>query len=249
MIGFLSKRQSQSRWILSCDTGLQMASVYGQKVESAEKQKFIGRLIVRRLLKAIVPDEIVQVRRMLLEAVRWRRRSFAPPSPHYIKRRLLGRYSKPDVTWIETGTYLGDTSAFLARISSRVFTIEPDGELFRRAVKRFAANKKISVIGEPSEEALPQLLPQIQGQVCFWLDGHYSGLRTFEGSVHTPIKAELAAIELHIDRFKEVTILIDDVRLFADQSEDYPPLDYIVDWARRLGLAWSIEHDIFVAKK
>ena len=68
-------------------------------------------------------------------------------------------------------------------------------------------------------------MPKISGDVCFWLDGHFSGGDTFQGATDCPIEAELAAIDAHLDRLGKVSILIDDIRCFPCQSDglaDYP---------------------------
>lgn len=48
-----------------------------------------------------------------------------------------------------------------------------------------------------------------------------------------------------------VVIMIDDARCFSKITErdaNYPPLDYLVEWARHNGCSWHIEHDIFFTK-
>ena len=54
-----------------------------------------------------------------------------------------------------------------------------------------------------------------------------------------------------LSRFKKCTIFVDDVRGFSekDGNGDYPSKDYLIDWANQNNLTWSIEHDIFIAKK
>lgn len=47
-------------------------------------------------------------------------------------------------------------------------------------------------------------------------------------------------------------ILIDDVRCCLPQNldyPDYPSIDFLVDWARRMRLQWRIGHDIFIMQK
>jgi hypothetical protein len=103
-----------------------------------------------------------------------------------------------------------------------------------------------------SEEVFPQLLPQLSGNVCFWLDGHFSGGPTFKGPNDTPIHAELGAVGENLHRWNATVVLIDDLRLFTGDVRDYgsyPPLGELVAWAARQGFTWHIEHDIFVARK
>jgi hypothetical protein len=180
----------------------------------------------------------------------WKKRGYAAPSPAQMKDCVLQRNGIEGATWVETGTYRGDTTLFLSTIASRVFSIEPAPALYRDAVERFKQLDRIKILNGVSEDILPGLLPDIAGDVCFWLDGHYSDGVTFQGKVDTPIVQELETIEKHLKRLGKVAVLVDDVRCFNPhlaQFAGYPALDYLVDWARRNALRWHIEHDIFVA--
>lgn len=181
---------------------------------------------------------------------RWEGAGFAPPAPTFVKRKVFERHALPDATWVETGTFRGDTAEFLSRSARRVVTIEPEPQLFAAARERFRGSDRVEVVNGPSEEVLPRLVPSLEGNVCFWLDGHHSGKDTFLGETSCPILAELAAIGAQLPRWKGVVVLVDDVRLFgAPEEPGYPPLHALVDWARQHGLRWVIEHDIFVARK
>lgn len=181
----------------------------------------------------------------------WAQRGYAPPSPAFIKHQVVLRNGITGATWVETGTYKGDTSALLAENSKRVFTIEPADHLFAAAKKRFASKPNVEVIHGLSEEVFPRLIPTLTGDVNFWLDGHFSSGITHQGPKDTPIEEELACIESHIRNFTRLAVLVDDVRCFnpaLPNCAGYPKLDVLVDWARKNHLEWHIEHDIFVAK-
>jgi hypothetical protein len=184
------------------------------------------------------------------QAREWVARDYAAPSPPPIKRAVLRRNGLPDATWIETGTYLGDTTAFLATFARRVVTIEPDAAHHARAVERFRGVPGVEVVRGLSEEKLPGLLAGISGNLCLWLDGHFSGGTTFQGPKDTPIAEELAAVGWVLPRLDRVVVLVDDIRCFqsARPGDAYPPLDFLVDWARTNAMAWHVEHDIFVAR-
>jgi hypothetical protein len=203
------------------------------------------------LLKRLLPARLVAAHEWKKAMREWERRRYEAPSPPEVKRVVLVRNGAEDATWVETGTYLGDTAAFLARHARAVVTIEPEPELFRRAAQRFAGQPKVRVVNGTSEAVLPGLLPELQGPVCFWLDGHYSAGITFRGAQDTPIQQELATIEGHLSRLGSVVVLVDDIRMFTDVARDpaYPPLGVLVEWAARNGLDWHIEHDIFVARR
>ena len=158
----------------------------------------------------------------------WIRSDFVSPSPSFIKRRCLIRHGVADATWVE-----------------------PEPTLFRNAQVALARFPNVDVLNGTSESVFPGLLPKITGDVNFWLDGHYSAGRTFKGPKDTPIAEELDCILQNIGHFGKVTICVDDVRCFDPTLagyEGYPPLDFLVDWARQNGFSWQIEQDIFFCK-
>lgn len=179
----------------------------------------------------------------------WKAREFAAPSPDAIKQAVFRRHNISGATWIETGTFMGDTTRFLSSIAPQVISIEPAEKLYRKAVKRFQGRDGIRIVNDTSENAFPALLADLEGDLCFWLDGHYSAGSTFQGQQDTPILQELEAIEQALPRLGKVAILIDDIRCFDPSQPDYdtyPKLDVLIDWARKLGLKWHIEHDILI---
>lgn len=55
----------------------------------------------------------------------WEQRGFTAPSPHLIKQAVVLRNGIPGATWVETGTYMGQTTELLSRHGSKVYSIEP----------------------------------------------------------------------------------------------------------------------------
>jgi len=152
--------------------------------------------------------------------------------------------------WVETGTWLGDTTAWLASRASHVHSIEPSPDLAARATLRFADSAGVTIHRGTSEEVFDSILASLSGPVAFWLDGHYSGEGSFEGRSRTPIVGELRSIGAAVDRLDGVRVFVDDFRCFgSDDPEfaDYPTPDHLVGWAIDHGLRWTVEHDIFVA--
>lgn len=185
------------------------------------------------------------------ELDRWAEAGYAMPAPPFVKRAVLRRNGLPGATWVETGTFQGDTTDFLAADGSRVVTIEPEPRLHAAAAERFRGRPNVDVRHGLSEDVMPALLPTIEGDVCFWLDGHYSAGVTYKGPKDTPIVDELACIAMHLPRWRRVVVMVDDVRCFEPWQPDfagYPPRDHLVKWAASHGLRWHIEHDIFVAR-
>lgn len=181
----------------------------------------------------------------------WKSRAFEPPAPSSVKHATLLRHQIPQSTWVETGTFKGDTTIFLSKLAKHIFTIEPDLKLYDNAKLRFSNHPNITAINDISEIALPLILKTISGPVCFWLDGHHSGEGTFAGPNDTPILFELRAIAEQISNFSGVRVFIDDVRCFMGIRHiygNYPSLNELVHWASDHGFEWTIEHDIFIAK-
>ena len=202
---------------------------------------------MKHFLKKILPLFFIEY----IELKMWKRRNYSDNSPTFIKKKILVNSAVPNAQWIETGTYEGDTTAFLSKKFPFVHSIEPDLNLFNKAKKKFQG-KKVYLYNNVSENVLPDLLPKLNGEINFWLDGHFSGGKTFKGDTLCPIEDELNAISKNLDNFSKMTILIDDVRCFLSTSshhDDYPSIDYLVDWARMHKFNWRIEHDIFVMTK
>jgi len=180
----------------------------------------------------------------------WARRGYPTPLPDAPKRSVLTRYGYPDTTWIETGTFKGRTTRYLARVAPRVISLEPADELYRRAKSNLAAFANIELLNGTSEKIFPQLLPTLSGKLNFWLDGHFSAGATFKGDRNSPLYAELEEIEKQLARWEGVAIMIDDIRhcgpLRSPNESGYPTLKELIAWSERNELPWLIEHDIFV---
>lgn len=177
---------------------------------------------------------------------RWRLVGFTTPAPHFVKQAVLARHSPSNATWVETGTFNGDTTAFLAKRAAKVFSIEPEPTLYAKAAERLKGLATVTVLNGPSESMLPQIVAGLGGNVAFWLDGHYSEGNTFKGETDTPIVFELDTIGKAIHAWGNTAVLVDDVRCFG--ANGYPRKRMLIDWAEAHGLEWSIEHDIFVAR-
>ena len=68
-------------------------------------------------------------RNLIPESYKWRHSNYSSPSPQHVKIKVLKSHSLPNATWIETGTYLGDTTSKLTKIANKVISIEPQTEL------------------------------------------------------------------------------------------------------------------------
>jgi hypothetical protein len=169
------------------------------------------------------------------------------PSLSFIRSRNLKNFSLENkyismieeathaICFLETGTYLGDTTEIAAKHFPFVHTIELGKDLFEKAKKRFSKKKNISLYLGDSSELLPSILKQIKDKAVIFLDAHFSMGTTVKGIVNTPILTELD----HIKKSKHINsiIIIDDIRMFYDPliqqennfMEGYPSLNMIVE--------------------
>jgi hypothetical protein len=168
--------------------------------------------------------------------------------PQFLKEKVLAKYALANSDWVETGTYKGKTTLYLSKKFPHVYSIEPNVELYKAAYNRFKG-KNVTLFNDVSENVLPKLLHKLRGNLNFWLDGHYSQGITFRGKKDCPIINELNAIKKNFDNFKKLSIFIDDIRLFLSSTKDYPSINYLVDWTRRLDMKWRIVNDIFIIQK
>lgn len=77
-------------------------------------------------------------------------------------------------TFIETGTFLGDTVDFFKDKFHKIYSIELSHDLAAKAKYIFAEYENIEIVEGNSNVILPKLLQQTKGPTLFWLDGHYS---------------------------------------------------------------------------
>ena len=179
----------------------------------------------------------------------WKRSNYAPPSPYKIKNSILFNNSIKNCPWIETGTYLGETTKFLGKNFPLVITFEPSRLHYLYVSKRFKNKDNIKVINSTSQDGLERVISEIGGNVNFYLDGHASGDGTFQSSQITPIRDELAIIERNLSKFSKVFVAIDDVRGFGESDSVYPSNYFLVSYCQRNQLKWKIEQDMFMFEK
>jgi hypothetical protein len=215
-----------------------------------ERERETIRRKLKTLLKKILPQSFIDLLQQLnLYTFHGLGIGFYRENPpHFVKKNIFIKYALVNSDWVETGTYKGNTTRFLSKRFPHVYSIEPDVELYKKACYRFKG-KNVTLFNGISENVLPKLLPKLRGNLNFWLDGHYSEGITFRGKKDCPIIDELNAIEINFDNFKKLSIFIDDVRLFLSSTYDYPSIDYLVDWTRRLDMKWRIVNDIFIIEK
>ena len=186
---------------------------------------------------------------MLFVNFRWRLNNFVPPSPYSVKNRILRNYAIAGAPWIETGTYLGETTEFFAKHFPSVITIEPSLIHFEFAKKRLRRIPNIEILNATSESIFSSILLKAPDQLNIYLDGHFSGDGTFLGGDKEPIWEELAAIEKYLKKFSKLFVAIDDFRFFTNSESVYPSRFQLIKYCERNSLFWNLEQDIFMIHK
>ena len=198
-------------------------------------------------LKNILGDE-----KFLYELSDWKLRNFDIPTPQIIKNIIFLQYTSDNRAWIETGTYRGLSTKFLAKNSKHVYTIEPEVGFHNETKTKLTEQgyKNISYYLGTSEESLDLVLNEVkEKEACFWLDGHYSGSGTYQGEKECPIIEELQIIEKNLTKFDKVTILIDDIREFNTFNQNYPNKEFLIEWANQNQFNWEIKFDMMIIDK
>lgn len=174
----------------------------------------------------------------------WEKRR-CPPAPSLLKQRTVKAYGKAlsSQVLVETGTYMGAMVDACKDRFSRIYSIELDPALCRRARQRFAHLPHITILCGDSGVLLPSVLPELTQPCLFWLDAHYSGGITARGDLQTPIAQELRHILDHCPT--EHAILIDDAHLFVGE-DGYPTLEQVraLVGDRRPGWTFAVKDDI-----
>ncbi len=135
--------------------------------------------------------------RRLPEIARWIQAGCTGIAPPPVKRMVLSAYRKRYglTHFIETGTHLGDTLAYIAQQKSvHATSIELDEAYYQAAKQRFVSYPNVTILQGDSGKLLPEQVRQLQAPALFWLYGHYSGGDTGKGELHTPVSAELEAV-------------------------------------------------------
>jgi hypothetical protein len=210
---------------------------------------------MKKILEKVVPGYLVDLLKewkFKVEADRaikaWEGAGKPVPPPSYFKNRVIrdaqGRYQLD--TFIETGTFLGNTTEIQRRKFKRVFSVELSMDLYSRAKERFKKYQYVTIMQGDSASVLPQIMKNVKAPAVFWLDAHYSGVlggqQTSRAAKDCPIYEEIDAIFANEHRH---VILVDDARDFVGR-DGYPTLKELEAYihGKRKNYQMRVEHDI-----
>jgi hypothetical protein len=190
---------------------------------------------IPRIIRKIVPksimyiyDRYMQHRNMhsQLTEEEWIQAGKPVPAPPVVKRAMMLKYKElyQATRFIETGTFMGDTTAFMIGKFEYIDSCELDEKLADRAKNIFKSYNNVTIWQGDSGQRIKDILNTIPKEsICFfWLDGHYSGGITAKTDVNTPILAEIESIYNHNNHH---VIFIDDARMFQNNIQDYPSVE------------------------
>jgi hypothetical protein len=179
------------------------------------------RAAVRRLGSARLDQALVDLRTAAMFATG---RSCLPPPAAKRAHLLRLLNERRHTVFVESGTYLGDTVAFIAPHAAEVVSVELHDELWQRAVERFADIPNVDIRHGDAFELVPAIVAQVAAPPLIWLDGHYSGEGTASGRESEPAARILSS--LGDVSPAGTTVVIDDLRLFG--TADYAGLDELI---------------------
>jgi hypothetical protein len=142
--------------------------------------------------------------------------NFTFTNPHsYTKFRQIDSYRKKTGSnvFIETGTYLGVTTARCSRIFEKIYTIELDPQLAEKASSFLASKNNVKVIEGDAVEELKKLPFDKLNNILVFLDGHYSGGITACGDLPEPALEEIRILATQKNKIN--CVIIDDFRCFG----------------------------------
>jgi len=176
---------------------------------------------------------------------------------------ILSTY--PIDTFVESGTYLGQTAQHAARIFPQVETVEIYEEFYHKAQELLSQYNNVTIHHDSTINIFPQIISKLtkhKKNTLFWLDGHFmtsmsqdETAENFLPSDFTPVEKELEIIKE--SNLKQSIILIDDIRLFGTLLNNkrieragnihYPLLATTRAYLQEMGYASVILGDILFA--
>lgn len=134
-------------------------------------------------------------------------------------------------TFVEAGTYMGDSAIAVSTLFTKVITIERDPVVYDASQKRLSSHPNITAFLGCTRNHIVNHLSS-SDRVLFWLDAHWTFGINNQQFDECPILDELALIQnATLENF---VILIDDARLFLSPPpkphswKEWPRIDQLI---------------------
>ena len=130
-------------------------------------------------------------------------------------------------TFVETGTYQGETASWAAQHFTHVITVENSLSLYEETSTRLKEKQNIEFRFGDSRTQMAAIVQDLKSPAVFWLDSHWCGGSSYGADDQCPILDELRILN---QSDIEHLILIDDARLFLappplpNQAEQWPTI-------------------------
>ena len=140
--------------------------------------------------------------------------------------------------FVESGTYYGDTSAYMIQFVSEIHSIELSPQLFAFSKNKFSRHLNVHLHHGDSGEVLPDLMRSIDQRALVFLDAHYSKDETAQGPKDSPLLEELRSFQgLQISNH---IIVIDNLLDCFVGLKDYPSVGQIIDEILKINRSYQI---------
>jgi hypothetical protein len=168
----------------------------------------------------------------LTAARRYDAGELSPPADRAKRRHLLSLFrARGHDVFIESGTYLGGTVAFMRPHARQIVSVEIEPALYEAARRRFANDGNVKLLLGDAATVIPEVVSVLQEPALVWLDGHFTGgVNTMQGEAIEPASGILDSLG-GLDLPRGMTVVVDDIRLFG-RGDGFPSLDALVLGAR-----------------
>jgi len=117
-------------------------------------------------------------------------------------------------TFIETGTYKGETAVWASKHFQSVYSIEASETYFNLTSRKYNGIYNLHLLHGNSASLLPEVINATKPKRLFWLDAHFMGGSTYGHLEECPLLAEISSIPIDSNSW----VLIDDARYFISQN-------------------------------
>lgn len=162
------------------------------------------------------------------------------------KHNTIKKFLIKDSVFIETGCYYGETLEKFSNYFSRSISIEPSTYLYNITSKRLNKNKDIKIFHGTSEDYFEKaVIENLNDNITFWLDGHFSDGETFQNSDDSSLKHEIKIIDKYLNKIKKISILIDDADCLTG-DKGYPEYNDVKEFFETKDFKCFEENNILI---